>query len=81
MTVPANIPANLTEEEILKIGKAAITGSGGTLEENRLIGVVKWAELARVQAGLLDGILGGRILVDATGHEPVFKLAEEAEGV
>jgi hypothetical protein len=68
----------LSEEEILQITQAAIRGSGGSLEESRLVGVIQWAELARIQAGLLEGILEGRLLVDATGGDPVFKLAEAA---
>jgi hypothetical protein len=63
----------LTEEEILKITQAAIEGSGGTLAEDKIIGTVQWAKLVRTQAGLLQDILAGRVLVDVTGAEPVFK--------
>jgi hypothetical protein len=68
----------LTEEEILKIAQAAILGSGGTLAEDKIIGTVQWAKLVRTQAGLLQDILAGRVLVDVTGAEPIFKEADFA---
>jgi hypothetical protein len=64
-----------TEEEILKVSQAVIKGSGGTLDENRVIGAVQWAQQARVQAELLAGVLEGRYLIDLSGAEPAFRLA------
>jgi len=53
----------------------AIAGSSGTLDENRVIRAIRWAELARLQSELLKGALEGRYLVALTG-EPVFRRAD-----
>jgi hypothetical protein len=79
IALEATVMKILTSDEILQLAEAAIKGSGGTLCENRVIGAVKWAQQARVQAALLEGILAGKYLVDVSGDEPLFMLADQHE--
>jgi hypothetical protein len=51
--------------------------SGRILDENKVIGAIQWAQLARVQTNLLRGILEGGYLIDLSGYEPVFRLVDQ----
>ena len=53
MEVGGEAMSVLTQEEIQKAANAAIAGSGGILDENKVIGAIQWAQLARVQTNLL----------------------------
>jgi hypothetical protein len=67
----------LTDEEIQRVAEAVIKGSGEVLDNNKVIGAVQWAQLARTQAGLLGGVLAGWYLIDLRGDGPVFRRVDQ----
>jgi hypothetical protein len=71
--------ALLTDREIQAV-MVAIKGSG-PLTEPQLQGIVDWANLVKTQAGLLELVNQGRLVIDVTGSEPVFSLAPEPAGI
>jgi hypothetical protein len=65
----------LTEAETQAIIEAAIRGSG-PLNEGQLQGIVDWARLVKVQMSLFNLICEGEVLINLTGPEPQFRMAE-----
>ena len=62
----------LTDFEIERVAEATIRGSGGLALEDMIWNAVQWAHAARIQQKLLDGVLAGKIVVDARRGEPRF---------
>jgi hypothetical protein len=66
----------LTDPEVNAVLEAAIRGSG-PLCEAQLQGVLDWAHFAKTQATVLALVIQGRLVIDVTEPEPVFRLAED----
>ena len=68
----------LTTDEIEKIVAASVRA--GRLTTNEIAAVVSWANATRINHGLLKGLLGGQLGINAFSKgEPIFITLDQPE--